>query len=95
MVIQTLILAAVTILLVLNILASFRCLRFVLSPKTERISQLCLVWAIPMIGALIVLHMLRTGDDPSPGTYSADLGAVPEVVSGAEASFGGGGEGGH
>ena len=40
-----------------------------LSTRSQRVAQTILVWLLPALGAMIVLHMQRQNPEPSSGKY--------------------------
>jgi hypothetical protein len=60
-----LVLAAVLIPLLLNARATQLIVRDDLSERKQKVTQLLVVWLIPIIGAIIVLAVHRRADPPS------------------------------
>jgi hypothetical protein len=76
------ILLGVAALLVLNIYASRRSIRDQLVSPTQRIAQLCFVWLVPILGAIVTLAVLRNTLEPSEGTYRKEPDLGEQYVTG-------------
>ena len=74
-----------TPLVLLNLYASYRCMRSEYSESKQKIAQFFVVWLIPIIGPLLVIHFSKAMDirpnykssDSAPGidVYPGNFGA--------------------
>lgn len=55
-----------------NVTISTKSIRDEYSLRREHVARLCLIWLLPVIGALLVLFMLRANPENGSGTYSAE-----------------------
>lgn len=58
-------LAALAIILGLNVKATISILRDTFSERTQKIAQLLIVWLVPIVGAIVVLAIHRPTEAPS------------------------------
>jgi hypothetical protein len=56
----------------LNIWATIRVAGDQLSTPWQRAAHIMVIWAVPVLGALIVLHLQRAEPERSPGRYPTD-----------------------
>lgn len=52
-----------------NVWATRAVLKDDLSTPSQRLTQLALVWLVPLLGAALTLHFKRVDDEPSAGHY--------------------------
>ena len=71
------------VLLLLNAWVTWRAVRDDLSSSGQRIAQIGLIWLMPVLGALIVLHLQRQQPDHGSGRYP------PEQDAGEDFGFSG------
>ena len=66
----------IALLVVLNLWVSWRVRRDELSSGGQKLIQLLIVWLVPIVGALLALHVQRRHGDDASGEYpgSRDLG---------------------
>ncbi|MBK6631750.1 MAG: hypothetical protein IPG33_12440 [Betaproteobacteria bacterium] len=76
------ILLGVVTWLALNVYASRRSIRDELASPGQRIAQLCFVWLVPILGAIVTLAVLRNTPEPSNGTYRKEPEIREEYVTG-------------
>lgn len=79
---------AVLVLLAMNLLATWRIARDVLSDRRQRRAQWCLVWLVPLVGALLVLAVHASAKSTparaplKPADAGDDWGASGAAVRG-------------
>ena len=61
----------------LNVWATYRAVRDDLSSTWQRAAHVLLIWALPVIGALLVLYLYRAQPERASGAYAteSELGA--------------------
>ena len=65
----------VAVLVVLNAWVTWRAIHDDLNTGVQRFAQIALVWIIPFLGALLVLHLQRQHPERSSGRYRDALDA--------------------
>jgi hypothetical protein len=72
--------AVVTTLLAVNLIASARVLRCPISSAGQKAAQLAVVWLLPAIGAVVALIMTRKRTEPGTGRYVEEREEIEEVA---------------
>lgn len=57
------------VLLLLNVWVSWRAINDDLSTRAQRAAHILLIWALPFLGALLVLHLQRQHPERHSGRY--------------------------
>ena len=65
-------------LLLLNARATYEIVQDDFSSRGQRISQIIIVWAIPLLGALLTLYFKRQQPEPASGRYRKEPDAVDD-----------------
>lgn len=63
-----------------NLVATARVLRCRISSTTQKIGQLCVVWLLPILGAVVAILMTRERLEPGTGRYSERMEELDEVA---------------
>ena len=61
--------AVVIGLIALNVFVTYRVIRDDLAEPIHRVTHILLVWLVPVVGALIVLHLQRKSLESASGRY--------------------------
>ena len=69
------------VLVALNAWVTWRAIRDDLSTRVQRLAQILLVWVVPFIGALLVLHLQRLHPERSSGRYRDALDAGDDLAT--------------
>jgi hypothetical protein len=91
---KMIVIALVALILTLNLWSTIRSVTVESSLHHERFAQLFLIWLLPVIGALVVLQLLRKNPEKSTGTYPY-VHRIGEMDSSPGPSHGGFDGGGH